>query len=152
MGGETTMASRNRRRSFLAATVIVILMLAMSVEVAAASSIRSVTVEGAKPGIIDVTITSVGFDKASGVVTVSGSVGCAETLDLLFVDFTAVQSRGRATLRGFSTVVPNCASVFSGVIQSDAPFATGPLVIEATAFACVSGGGCAGEVLQIAAV
>jgi len=146
------MGTRNLRKFILAACVVVVLILTMGVQIAAASSIHTVTVLGEKPGIIDLTIASVGFDKTSGIVTVTGSVGCATPLDLLFVDFAAVQNRGRATLRGFSTVAPSCAGRFTASVESDTTFAAGPVVIQATAIACASDGGCAGEVLQISAV
>jgi hypothetical protein len=142
------MALRNRRTSVVAATAAALMILALSVQVATASSHFSVTIVGSNPGIIDLNIASVDFDARSGGLTVTGSVDCAEPLDLLFVDFTAVQTR-LAVTTGFSTVVPECAQPFSAAIQTDSPFGPGRLVIDASAFGCAAEGGCAAEVVRI---
>jgi hypothetical protein len=104
------------------------------------------------PAIIDVTVTMVSFDRASSAITVTGSVTCLPGFEVLTVDLTAVQRRGRATAAGNGFLQsPSCGDTFSGVITpTEKSFRPGRATIEVDVLAC--GLRCGEEILRVEAV
>jgi hypothetical protein len=105
------------------------------------------------PTIIDVSVTSVGFNAQSGSINVSGRFECAANVESLFIDFTASQQRGTNPAHGFTTLQePPCESDFNtSVTSSDAtPFGPGPVVIDIAAVGCLES--CADEIVHVDAV
>jgi hypothetical protein len=104
------------------------------------SKILSVTHPSGNPGLIDVEITGVEYDRGEGTIAISGTVRCNATgVFVLWVDYEASQTRGGTTTTGFATTSPvACDAPLHADLEapSGGGFLPGKATISMSASAC----------------
>jgi len=130
-----------RRFAVVTAVFAALAVLATSVPAQPpGSKILGISYPSGNPGLIDVDITDVQYDRSAGTVTISGTVHCNATgVSVLFVDYEASQTRGGTTTTGtaFTSGDP-CEAPLRAVIEapSGGRFLPGKATISLSAFAC----------------
>ena len=119
--------------------LVPVLLTVLAPAVSARSSIILATSKpSGDPGLIDVFIEDVVYDTATGTVAVTANVQCAtEATSLIFVDFSATQTRGGTTRSGTSFNDDlNCNESFTEVWSTEGGFVPGPATVDVSGTAC----------------
>ena len=131
-------------RLLLAASVLLTLTLPA---LAGESRILRVTYLS-NPGVVDVTVTALSFDKTIRTITVTGTVRCAAGFDVWIMDFSVTQAQVSDPAVAFD---PPCEGTFSQVMTAtEGSFRPGRVTIQINALACALG--CGEETVLIEAV
>jgi hypothetical protein len=145
------MRAASRRLSILSTALAALALLGGPTAVGAADSrILSVSLVSGDARIIDVSVTAVSFDAASGTITVTGIVTCMPPFEVLLIEMTAVQHRGAATAISGDTTFAPCGDTFSAVSFSGTSFRPGRVTIDILVIACTFR--CGEETVRIEAV
>ena len=143
-------------RRWLSLGLAMVMMLAVSsAAIGAESRILRVTTLAPNPGLLDVHISTVTYDAASGEITITGAVECVPDLGVQMdtLEFYGFQERGRSTIAGYTQVYgwsAPCGSFSGTVAASEGRFQPGRATLYVTVFVC--GPQCAAEIVQIDAV
>ena len=105
----------------------------------------------ANPSVVDVTVTGISFDMATGTITVTGTVRCDANFPLVLLDINATQRQAG----GYSlSSAPSCDSDGSAftkpVTAIDGSFRPGRVTVVINALACSFN--CGEEVVLVEAV
>jgi hypothetical protein len=132
--------SRERVSRFAIVVGLVALLLAVLAPAvdARSSIILRTSKPSGDPGLIDTSVQNVVYDASAGTIAVTATVQCfSEAASLIFVDFSATQTRGGTTRLGTSFNDDlNCNESFTEVILTEGGFVPGPATIEVSGFAC----------------
>ncbi len=145
------MRAPSRRLSILSSALAAVALLTGVTAVGAADSrILSVSLLSVDAPIIDVSVTAVSFDAASGTITVTGIVTCEAPFELELIDMTAVQNRGAATAISGGITYASCGDTFSAVTVPGTSFRPGRVTIDIRVLACLFR--CGDETVRVEAV
>ena len=145
------MHAPSRRLSILSSALAAVALLTGVTAVGAADSrILSVSLPYGDARIIDVSVTAVSFEAASGTITVTGIVTCMAPFELQLIEMTAVQNRGAATAISDDITFARCGDTFSAVTVPGTSFRPGRVTIDILVIACTFR--CGEETVRVEAV